>query len=155
MNPVGVTFQEKDVEYAFKKSPQSELVTLRLDDYGFILRKNGKEEIFSYASVLSVRISRTKGHVFKLHIVPDDHDPVVITSRSCSETGALVDQSGAYSLFVRVLHHHLMEKSRAVFTAGNSPNRIWQWAGLSAFVSFIISIVAMWWMWSDYRTTNL
>ena len=130
------------MEYSFKKSPQSESLTLRLDDYGFILRKDGKEEVFSYASVLSVRITRSNNHVYTLYIFPDDHKPIVITSRCCDENGALIDQSASYSLFVRVLHHHLKEKSRAVFTAGNSPDRIWQWSGISAFVSFIISITA-------------
>ena len=117
-------------------------MTLRLGDYGFILRKDGKEEVFSYASVLSVRITKSNNHVYTLYICADDHKPIVITSRSCDENGALIDQLAAYSLFVRVLHHHLKEKSRAVFTAGNSPDRIWQWAGISAFVSFIISIAA-------------
>ena len=83
------------MEYSFKKSPQSESVTLRLGDYGFILRKDGKEEVFSYASVLSVRITKSNNHVYTLYICADDHKPIVITSRSCDENGALIDQLSA------------------------------------------------------------
>lgn len=115
------------------------MITVVLDDYRLILRKGSSEEIFPYASIVAVRISRS-GEGYATYIYPDDRKPVAIHSKSYSEEGTVIDQSGGYSLLVRVLHHHLKEKSQAVFRTGTHPGTIWWVAGIAAMLSFVASI---------------
>lgn len=127
------------MEYSFKASKNSETTTVTLDDYRLIVRKGPTEEIIPYASIIAVRIN-SSGSRFNTHIYPDAHSPVLILSKSVSENGAIVNQSGGYSLLVRVLHHHLERKSKAVFRTGTDLRRLWFWALTIMFVSYLLSI---------------
>lgn len=118
------------------------MTTLQLSDYSLMLRKHGREQVIAYASIISIRISKSSGKNFKMFLSQDGHPPVVIPNYSFSEKGDSLDQSGAYSLFVRVLHHYLKDKSRTVFTSGGDASRIWQWAVILATFSLIISLAA-------------
>ncbi len=114
---------------------------IRLDDYSFIIRRGSREEVISYASIMTVRMDKSIDHTYKVHLCPDGHDPIVITSHSMSQ-GIGEDSGREYALFVRVLHHHLKEKSQAAFTSGGNFNRIWQWAVAMAAISLMISLGA-------------
>jgi hypothetical protein len=116
------------------------MVMVHLDDYRLILRKGSAEEIIPYASIVTVRVSRSKDCYFT-YIYPDARKPIVILSKSVSEAGIITDQAGGYSLLVRVLHHHLKEKSEAVFRSGNDPEWLWLWVGVAAIFSFTVSII--------------
>ena len=79
-------------------------------------------------------------HVYKVHLYPDGHRPIVVTSQSIAP--GKEEKSREYALFVRILHHHLKEKSQAVFTSGCNLHHIWQWAGVAGAVTLIISLGA-------------
>jgi hypothetical protein len=131
------------VEYSFRNSPNGEVLSILLEEYDFILQKGIEKESIAYANILSVRITRS-GKVYKIHICPDGHRPIVISSLSF-ENGKTVDQFREYALLVRVLHHHLRDKSKAVFSCGGNSEKLWQWIGLSAAFSFVISVIADYW----------
>ncbi len=115
------------------------MTTVMLDDYRLILRKGSAEEIFPYANIVMVRISRSRSG-YTTFIYPDARKPVVIQSTSYSDEGAVIDQSGGYALLVRVLHHHLQEKSQAEFRSGTHPDRLWWSTGIAAILSFTGSV---------------
>lgn len=127
------------MEYSFKASRNSETSTILLDDYRLILRKGSAEKIIPYASIVAVRVSRTKD-CYCTYIYPDAHKTIVIKSKSFGEDGSVIDQAGGYSLLVRVLHHHLKQKRQAVFRSGNDPEWLWLSVGAAAVFSFLISI---------------
>ncbi|CAN5533082.1 hypothetical protein BH10BAC4_BH10BAC4_00490 [soil metagenome] len=131
------------MEYSFRNSPNDEVLSILLEEYDFILQKGSEKESIAYANIVSVRITRS-GKVFKIHICSDGHRPIVISSRSF-DNGKPVDKFREYALLVRVLHHHLKDKSKAVFSCGGDSDKFWQWIGLSAAFSFIISVIAEYW----------
>jgi hypothetical protein len=128
------------LEYSFRASRRSEITTVSLDDYRLILHKGSVKEIIPYASIVAIRVSRNKDYYYT-YIYPDAHQAVFIKSKSVSEDGSIIDQSGGYSLLIRVLHHHLKEKSQAVFRSGNDPERLWLSVGAATVFSFMVSIV--------------
>jgi hypothetical protein len=130
------------VKYSFRKSAGAPETTLLLDDYAITRSQGGTNEIISYASITSVRICRPALHVYRVYLVADGHKPVVIPSQSLDDGNKIMDQSAGYALFVRVLHHHLKEKSHAAFTSGGNIDRVWQGALISGVLSFLISIIA-------------
>lgn len=130
------------MEYTFRRSAHEAETIVVLDEYTLRCRKGENEEVISYASITSVRVSRLSKHVFKIHLSADGHRPIAISNQSLTETGALVDQSTGYALFVRVLHRYLKDKSQAVFRSGGNTDRLWQRIALSIVFSFYISIVA-------------
>ena len=130
------------MQYSFKNSANDELTVVILGDYYCTLKTGQKEEIISYASILSVRIAKSSSRIYKMYIQPDAHKPVIINSLSYDKNGKEIDQSREYALLVRVLHHHLREKSTAVFFTGGSSEKIWRLAGISVIISFTICAAA-------------
>jgi hypothetical protein len=129
------------VQYSFRKNAGDPETSLLLDDYAITRSIGGAAEVISYASITSVRICRPLPHVYRVHLLADGHKPIVFSSHSVDQDGQPIDQSSGYALFVRVLHHHLKEKSNAVFTSGGNIDRVWQGALISAVLSFLISII--------------
>jgi hypothetical protein len=127
------------VRYAFRKSAKSEEVSITLDDYGFSLCEGGREEKISYANIVAVRISRQPNH--RVFLYPDESRTITISSLSWDTDGKQRDQSREYTLFVRVLHHHLKDKSPAVFTSGGNASKIWKLAGICALFCFLGSVI--------------
>ena len=130
------------MEYTFRSSALEAETTVVLDDYTLRCRNGENEEVISYASITSVRINRLSKHVFKIYLSADGHRSMAIASQSLTENGMMVDHSTGYSLFVRVLHRYLKDKSQAVFRSGGNTDRVWQWIALSAVISFCISMAA-------------
>ncbi len=140
------------MEYTFRNSPGGEATTIKLSDYDLSLQKGGSEELIPYASIVSVRIFKVSAHSYKIYIYPDDHKPIVIRSMSHDKDGKDIDQSREYALLVRVLHHHLKDKSTAVFSCGGNSEVIWLWTAISIIVSFGVSVVAEYF---DFEVLNL
>ncbi|CAN5205558.1 hypothetical protein BH09BAC3_BH09BAC3_03480 [soil metagenome] len=130
------------MEYSFRNSAREELTVVTLADYYFTIKKGQSEENISYASILSVRIARSSSSAYRMYIQPDNHKPVVINSISYDKNGKDTDQSREYGLLVRVLHHHLKDKSSAVFSTGGSSEKIWFLAAISVIMSFAICVAA-------------
>jgi hypothetical protein len=135
------TLKKKVVEYSFRDSANGETISIVLRDYDFTFRRGKEAEAISYVNIFAVRISKISGKNFRIHLYPDGHNPLVIPSFSFAD-GKQIDQSREYAMLVRVLHHHLKDKSKAVFSCGGNGDKIWQWAVISAIFSFAISIIA-------------
>ncbi len=135
-------FRKNILEYSFKISIQGNLTVIHLDEYNLTLRIGNVKETIAYASITSVRINKSSDNTFRIYMDVDDHPVITVPSWSYSPLGKRENQSGAYLLFVRVLHHHLKDKSQANFKAGKNLNRMGQWALVSALTSVIISIIA-------------
>ncbi|HWA35063.1 MAG TPA: hypothetical protein VG737_13070 [Cyclobacteriaceae bacterium] len=133
--------EKKKVNYTFRKSPKSAEVSITLDDYGFLLREGDHQEKISYANIVAVRICRQPNHIYRVYLYPDESRAITISSLSWDSDGKQRDQSREYTLFVRVLHHHLKDKSPAVFTSGGNASKIWKLAGILAFLCFLASVI--------------
>ena len=129
------------MEYTFKLSPQQAPTKINLGEYSLTLRKGDEEQKIAYANVISVRIDMAVHAAYKIHLDVDGYGHVIIPSWTFGRQGKKEYQSSAYSLFVRVLHHHLKDKSQAIFKSGKDASRIWLWAGIGAGLSWMISFV--------------
>jgi len=115
---------------------------IKLGDYDFSFRKGKSEEFIPYASIFSIRILKISARTYKMSISARDHKPIVINSLSYDTNGKEVDQSREYALLVRVLHHHLKDKSSSVFSCGGNREKIWFLALISVILSFTLSAAA-------------
>lgn len=110
------------MQYSFKSANQE--FELKLDHYTFTYTVNGKSRAISYAQVDSLRMDYPKTNyqnkkLFSctLHLI----DGPTIRLKSYSKTDNEIDnQFNHYNQFIRVLHIHLMSKSKANFQYGMS-----------------------------------
>jgi len=131
-------FKKKKLEYSFTNRSRKGTTRIRLGDYDFEVKQNDRVESISYASVFSVRMNRERDHVYCLYVHSDGKRPIEITSLAAS--GQQANQE--YSMFVRVLHHHLMEKSRATFLSGCNRGILVNRVLLVGLISVVISLTA-------------
>ena len=117
------------------------MTVITLGDYGFTISKGKQDGSVAYANIHSVRISRSSGRLYRMHIYPDGQTPIVIGSLSYEKDENEIDHCREYSMLVRVLHHHLKDKSPAVFSCGGSSEKIWIWIIVSVMASFAITMV--------------
>lgn len=75
----------------------------------------GKDEVVHYSDVTSVWINKEAG-AFSVIIKTVEGSQYVVSNLFVENDGRTEDKSNAYALFVRVLHMHLREKSKAKFT---------------------------------------
>ncbi len=126
------------MEYTFCYK-QGKQRTIRLDDYSFVVRENNSEQTISYASVVEVRMSRSRQE-FRMRVLLDSDGVIDVSSISYPESGKAVDQSTGYALFARVLHHHLAGRSRAAFTCGGSRENIIKSVGVIVILTLVCSL---------------
>ncbi len=129
------------MKYSFRNSAKGKEISILLDDYGFAICEGIHQEKISYASIVAVRICKKINRVYRVFLYPDASRTITISSNSWDDHGNPIDQSREYGLFVRVLHHHLKDKSPAVFTSGGKASKIWSLAAASAILCFLISVV--------------
>jgi hypothetical protein len=137
-----IFIKKSALKYAYRNSAKGNEISIALDDYGFTLCHHGHEQVISYASIVAVRIARLANNDYRLFLYPDDSPTVTISSLSRALDGQQIDQSREYTLFVRVLHHHLKDKSSAVFTSGGNAAKVWTIAAISAVSSLLLSVIA-------------
>ena len=114
---------------------------INLGDYSLTVRKGDAEEKIAYANVVSVRMDMPSHLTYTIHIDVDGYGRIIVPSWTYSSQGIRENQPEAYALFVRVLHHHLQDKSGAIFRSGKDAYRIWMWGGIGAVLSMMISFV--------------
>lgn len=125
------------MDYTYQNSPAEKPHTILLNEYNMTVRSSGQEEVFPYSQIVAVRLDRSERH-FKTMLITEGGRILTITNKSYSEGRVYQDQSRPYTTFVRILHFHLKDKSRAVFTSG-SKNKLWMSALLSVLIAFVIS----------------
>ncbi len=133
--------KKNSLEYTCKNSHHRDPIFIRLEDYSLVVRHGSREETIAYASIVSVRVDKSLDHVYRVHLQADGYSPIEITSKGMSDDNS-EGKSREYALFVRVLHHHLKEKSQAVFRSGGNFNHFWQWVTAIAVLSLAVSLSA-------------
>jgi hypothetical protein len=103
------------MEYICKNSRKEKPVSYQLSDLMMRVKRASREDIVHYSVVKSVWISKGLG-VYSVVITTLDDHQYTIGNRFIHDNGSVDDKSNAYALFVRVLHMHLREKSKANFT---------------------------------------
>jgi hypothetical protein len=104
------------MEYQSKNSKGEEPIQIYLRDISMQVKTLGRDLIIFYSSIERVSLTRRTGSLFSLRFTTIDNKSFTITNKYVHSTGYIEDKSPAYTMFVRVLHMHLKEKSKAQFT---------------------------------------
>jgi len=105
------------VEYTFRPSLDEVPTTICLAEYNLTVKKGKQETVIPYAVITDVTIKRSSGKQFETRLLPVGGKPIIITNTYQTSSRDVEDRSRAYSTFVRVLHFHLKDKSKAKFSA--------------------------------------
>jgi hypothetical protein len=130
------------VEYTFRNSVKEEAQTITLSDYSLGIRCGQENRTIPYANITSVRLCKVSSSVYKMILHEEDHKPLIITNRYVVKNNHIEDQSRLYATFVRVLHFHLKDKSKAEYSSGCNMETVWRWGIAAVFFSFALSFAA-------------
>ena len=129
------------MEYTFRNSTAELPTTLLLSDE-FLTVKSGKEQFsVPYLGVNQVNLDKVNAKLYRAIIHLEGHNPIVITNRYCVDSVTVEDRSRGYSTFIRVLHYHLKDKSRASYASGSDSGKLWTQVVIAATISFVLSFV--------------
>ena len=128
------------MEYTFKNSLNHSPCTILLSEYDMSVQSAKQERTISYASVTSIRLSKSNGKNFKTIINVDNEESVEVANCFCLKDGTKEYRSHQYETFIRVLHFHLKQKSSATYFSGNSWDKILFVAMGCLISSFLLSI---------------
>ncbi|MGK7389650.1 MAG: hypothetical protein ACNS60_04840 [Candidatus Cyclobacteriaceae bacterium M2_1C_046] len=109
------------MEYSYKTGSND--IWLKLDSYSFTYTIDGESKTISYAQVNTLRMHypRSQNNVRLFECTLRTIDGPTIHLKSYSNDGdEFENQFNHYNQFVRVLHIHLMAKSKAKFLYGMS-----------------------------------
>ena len=103
------------MEYLCKNAKNANPLSITLGDISMRLVSPGKDEVVYYSAVRSAQINKNLDGYYSITLKTLDKATYVISNRYCYTTGKVNDKSPSYGLFVRLLHRHLREKSKAEF----------------------------------------
>jgi hypothetical protein len=127
------------LEYTFRNSAKEDAQTVRLNDYSLSVRSGQNTITIPYANITGVRLCKINSSMYKMTLQLEDHKSLIITNRYVVKGNHIEDQSRLYSTFVRVLHFHLKDKSKAVYSSGCNMDSVWKWGIAAVVFSFAIS----------------
>jgi hypothetical protein len=130
------------MEYTFRNSFAEEPCSIHLNDTSISFQLDGKENLIPYNRILEVQLIRQSRNVYKTVIKAHDRPEIIITNKFYTQEKVYEDRSRVYSTFIRVLHFHLKDKSKANFFTGKHFSTIWFWMACSVCLSFVISYIA-------------
>ncbi len=87
--------------------------TICLTEYNLTVKQGKKETVIPYAVVNEVVLKKASSKLFQAKLFTEGARPIVITNTYYTSPKETEDRSRAYSTFVRVLHFHLKDKSKA------------------------------------------
>lgn len=105
------------MEYTYRPSLDEMPITICLAEYNLTVKQGKTETVIPYAVINEVVLNKSKGKLFRTRLLPDGGKPIVVTNTYHTSARNIEDRSRAYSTFVRVLHFHLKDKSKASFSA--------------------------------------
>lgn len=108
------------VEYTFRPSLNDMPTTICLAEYNLTIKKGKQESVIPYAVINEVLLNKSGSKSFRARLLPDGGKPIVITNTYQTSSKDVEDRSRAYSTFIRVLHFHLKDKSKANFAVMSS-----------------------------------
>jgi len=109
---------------------------------GLRVDRSDTSYVMPFTSISRVQLGRS-GAGCTCKLTGEQHT-LVIQSRSYQQGSLRVTQTRAYTTFIRVLHYHLREKSRAEFVAGMNTRQGMTTAiffSMSAFLFFFLTSV--------------
>lgn len=130
------------MEYTFRNSPGESATTVLLTEHGITVKQGHDEYSVPYIGITMVNIDKLTSKVFHAIVMIEGHRPLVITNRYYIDNHTVEDRSRAYSTFIRVMHYHLKDKSKASFASGSAASRLRLQIITAAAVAFVISFVA-------------
>lgn len=130
------------MEYTFKNSIGEGAQTILLHADRLIMQFPEREESFTYYSILSVKLTKSKKNLFTLELIFDKGRSIFITNKYFLSAKECEDRSRPYTTFVRVLHFHLQEKGRAKYYSGFSARHLTALILGAAFGSCIVSFIS-------------
>jgi len=113
------------MDYTFKINEEDKERRLILKDEFMIYAIDGSVYEIPYNRISAVWLNKPGGICTPNHysctLNIDDDKPVFISSRNWGENGREIIQQNHYNSFIRVLHLHLKEKSKAQYGFGVKP----------------------------------
>lgn len=137
-----LSFQKRTVEYTYQKSASDLPCTALLNEYLITFRTSREENAIPYSMIREVKLIRESDKKFKTVLELNDGHSHTITNYAFTSDKKAEDLSRTYTTFIRVLHFHLKDKSKATFTSGNPARKTWNQVTLSIIASFLISFTA-------------
>jgi hypothetical protein len=129
------------MEYTFRNSASELPTTLLLSDEVLTV-KTGKEQFsVPYLGVTQVNLDKVNAKVFRAIIHVEGHNPILVTNRYCVDANTTEDRSRGYSTFIRVMHYHLKDKSKASYASGSDSGKLWTQVTAAGAISFVLSFV--------------
>jgi hypothetical protein len=130
------------MEYTFRNSAGEMPTTVLLSEHGITVKTGNDEYSVPYVGINQVNLDKLSTKVYRAIVLVEGHRPLVITNKYHADQRTVEDRSRAYSTFIRVLHYHLKDKSRASFASGSDATRMWVQMTVAAAVAFVISFTA-------------
>lgn len=129
------------MEYAFRNSPAELPTTLHLSDEALTVRTGKQQFSVPYLGVNQVNLDKVNAKLYRAIVHLEGRSPIVITNRYCVDAVTVEDRSRGYSIFIRVFHYHLKDKSKAMYASGSDSGRLWTQVVIAAAISFVLSFV--------------
>lgn len=120
-----LSHQSKAMQYAFRNTVRQDPTTITLLDTKLVVVLGNSSRSIPYTSITRVQMEQIGNRLYAIRLFLDRGDPILVTNRQYASSGALEIQSHAYSTFVRVLHFHLREKTKADFVIKAGKSFLW------------------------------
>lgn len=131
------------MQYTFRNKRGQESSIISLLDTRLVFTCGNASRTIPYANIARVQMERLANRFYSIELFIDQEQSVLITNRQyASTTGALEFQSQSYSTFVRVLHFHLKDKSKATFVTKTGKSLLWTECVAAAALSFGMAYLA-------------
>jgi hypothetical protein len=127
------------MEYSFRNSAGELPTTILLSDQFLTIKQGNDEFTVPYLGVIQVNLDKTGPKLYRAVLHLEGQRPIVITNKYHAGPLTVEDRSRAYSTFVRVLHYHLKDKSRASYASGSDASKLWTQVIVAAALAFILS----------------
>lgn len=101
------------MEYSCKNSKNEDPIQIYLRDLSMEVKSLGRDLIIFYSSIDSISLIKRAGGIYAIHFTTIEKKSFTISNKFVHTGGYVEDKSAGYSMFVRVLHMHLKEKSKA------------------------------------------
>src|SRR5690349_10005711 len=113
------------MEYTFRNSSAEMPTTISLSDQYLTVKTGNDQYSVPYLGVIQVNLDKINTKLFRAVIHMEGHRPMVITNRYQADAVTVEDRSRQYSTFIRVLHYHLKDKSKASYASGSDASKLW------------------------------
>jgi hypothetical protein len=130
------------MEYTYRNSAGEAPTTVLLSEHGITVKQGKDEYSVPYIGINQVNLDKVGDKAYRAIVLVEGHRSLVITNRYHIDQSTVEDRSRAYSTFIRVLHYHLKDKSKASYASGSDTSRLWVQVVIAAALAFVVSFTA-------------